>query len=122
MWLVCLLERTQQTVMDGSLRCFSLMLECEKYINTEVYGNCLQVGREREVRRDRLVLRVPQGSRLRGGIQGHLDRLVRQEPLELLESEVPLDPKDCKDFQAHKYVTHSMLASYSMTWQQWQYE
>lgn len=61
-----------------------------------------QVGKGREVLRDRLVHRVPQGSQQKGGIQGHLDLLVSQEPLEVLEREVPLDPKDCKDFLARK--------------------
>jgi hypothetical protein len=69
----------------------------------------LQVGKGREVLRGRLVHRVHQGSQQKGGIQGHLDSLARQEPLEVLESEVPLDTKDCKDFLARKYVTLATL-------------
>jgi hypothetical protein len=75
----------------------------------------LQVGRAREVHRDKLVRRAPQGSQLKGGTQGHLDHLVRLEPLEVLESEVPQDPKDCKDFQAHKYVTYSVPVIYTLS-------
>jgi hypothetical protein len=71
--------------------------------------DCLQVGKGREVHRGRLVHRVPQGSQQKGGIQGRLDPLVRQEPLEVLEREAPLDPKDCKDFLARKYVTLTTL-------------
>jgi hypothetical protein len=82
---------------------------------TKVSGDCLQVGKEKGALRGRLVHRVPQGSQQKGGIQGHLDHLVRQEPLEVLESEVPLDPKDCKDFLAHKYVTYAMMLLTSLS-------
>jgi hypothetical protein len=98
------------------------MLEYEEHQKAKVSGDCLQVGREREGHRDRLVLRAPQGSRLKGGIRGHLDPLARLEHLEVLESEVPLDPKDCKDFQACKYVTHSMPGSHAFCWHQCQHE
>lgn len=62
----------------------------------------LQVGRVRGVLRGRLVLRAPQGSQQNGVIQDHLALLVSQELLEVLESEVPLDLKEYKDFQVHR--------------------
>jgi hypothetical protein len=78
-------------------------------ITTKMCGDCLQVGKGRGVLRDRLVHKVPQGSQQKGEIRGHLDPLARQELLEVLVSEVPLDPKDCKDFLARKYVTLATL-------------
>jgi hypothetical protein len=78
-------------------------------------GDYLQVGRVRGVLRGRLVLRAPQGSQQNGVIQDHLDPLVSQELLEVLESEVLLDLKDYKDFQAHKYATILICETYTLS-------
>lgn len=78
-------------------------------------GDYLQVGRVRGVLRGRLVLRAPQGSQQNGVIQDHLALLVSQELLEVLESEVPLDLKEYKDFQVHRYATVLICDTYTLS-------